>query len=42
MGPTLSMAAQLGAYTLTDIGTFLAYRRATSTWRRWSPRARPC
>ncbi len=26
MGPTLSMAAQLGAYTLTDIGTFLAYR----------------
>ncbi len=26
MGPTLSMAAQLGAYTLTDNGTFLAYR----------------
>lgn len=26
MGPTLSMAAQLGAYTLSDIGTFLAYR----------------
>lgn len=26
MGPTLSMASQLGAYTLTDIGTFLAYR----------------
>jgi tungstate transport system substrate-binding protein len=26
MGPTLSMAAELGAYTLTDIGTFLAYR----------------
>jgi tungstate transport system substrate-binding protein len=26
MGPTLSMAAQLGAYTLTDVGTFLAYR----------------
>lgn len=26
MGPTLAMAAQLGAYTLTDIGTFLAYR----------------
>jgi tungstate transport system substrate-binding protein len=26
MGPTLAMAAQLQAYTLTDIGTFLAYR----------------
>jgi tungstate transport system substrate-binding protein len=26
MGPTLSMAAQLGAYTLTDNGTFLAYK----------------
>ncbi len=26
MGSTLSMAAQLGAYTLTDNGTFLAYR----------------
>lgn len=26
MGPTLAMASQLGAYTLTDIGTFLAYR----------------
>lgn len=26
MGPTLAMAAQLGAYTLTDVGTFLAYR----------------
>jgi tungstate transport system substrate-binding protein len=26
MGPTLSMAAQIGAYTLTDNGTFLAYR----------------
>ncbi len=26
MGPTLSMAAQLGAYTLSDNGTFLAYK----------------
>ena len=27
MGPTLEMANQLQAYTLTDIGTFLAYKK---------------
>jgi len=26
MGPTLLMASELGAYTLTDIGTFLSYK----------------
>lgn len=29
MGPTLSMAAEKGAYTLSDIGTFLAYKSKT-------------
>jgi tungstate transport system substrate-binding protein len=26
MGPTLSMASEMGAYTLTDVGTFLSYK----------------
>ena len=29
MGPTLQMAAELGAYTISDMGTFLAYKGDT-------------